>query len=128
MITTENNGEKKRKEAESNNRGKERGTHSEPKEKTRKHGDRKPEEKQKRKKQDSESEERPRKRKKQITIEQCMNKNGKRTREKLQRTPNDAENSESINDTITGTGKQITERSKETRKRPRTEIERTGIG
>ena len=57
-----------------------------------------------------------------------MNKNGKSTREKLQRTPNEAKNSDAINDTGNDTGKQITKRSKETRKRPRTEIDRTGIG
>ena len=124
----DNNGGKKRIEVR-NHYGRNRGeTHSEPKEETRKHEERKPEGKQKRRKQENKQEERQRKRKKQITIEQCMNKNGKRTREKLQRTPNDAKNSESINDTTTGTGKQITKRSKETRKRPRTEIDRTGIG
>ena len=109
---------------ESNFRRKGRGTHSESKEKTRKHEDRKPEGKQKRRKQESKSEERPRKRKKQITIEQCMNKNGKRTREKLKRTPNDANNSDTMNDT----GTQNTNRPKETNKQSRIETERKGIG
>ena len=121
---TDNNGGKKRKEVESHD-GRNRGeTHSEPREETRKHEERKPVGKQKRRQQENKQEERPRKRKKQITIEQCMEKHGNRTREKLQRTPYDANNSDTMNDT----GKQNTNRPKETNERPRIETERTGIG
>ena len=86
-----------------------------------KHGKRVQEEQTKRKKQTSEVEQQPRKKKKRLTMTQYINKNGKRTRKQLQQTSYDANNSDTMNDT----GKQNTNRPKETNKRPRIETDRT---
>ena len=119
-----NKGKRKRKE-QGGEKGKEKtDNHTEPNEKKTKHKKKEQEKQTKRKKHTSELEQQPRKRTKQLTIEQYINKNGKRTRKQPQLTTQDA----GSNDTIGNTEIRNTKRTKKTNRKPQTETERKGIG